>query len=288
MAMSKIPDKTQSDIAKQAKQLKGRLSIGDEAPIGSDFPSILQKLNIILLEYPIKRTGSNSFSAIFCRTKVAGEEVMFLGVNTWDYYDRQLFAIAHELYHFLNPSQPHISRDDDFDNPIEKHADWFAAEFLLPLQVLKTHVLDTFGKRNINECSRSALLRFIARLQCTWWMPYKSIIHRLYEADAIDEKTYQDLFAIDERDSSGIYYRIGDATARETFSLLNKQTKSCGTDSANLEFCLRNFEDGIISEEELYDGLQLFDRLPEDFGISFIAEDEDDDEVEVGGAKDEC
>lgn len=288
MAMSKIPDKTQSDIAKQAKRLKGRLSIGDEAPIGSDFPSILQKLNIILLECPIKRTGSNSFSAIFCRTKVDGKEVMFLGVNTWDYYDRQLFAIAHELYHFLNPSQPHISRDDDLDNPIEKHADWFAAEFLLPLQVLKTHVLDTFGKRNINECSRPALLRFIARLQCTWWMPYKSIIHRLYEADAIDEKTYQELFAIDERDPSGIYYRIGDATAHETFSLLNKQTKSCGTDSANLEACLRNFEDGIISEEELYDGLQLFDRLPEDFGISFIAEDEDDDEVEVGGAKDEC
>lgn len=288
MAMSKIPDKTQSDIAKQAKQLKGRLSIGDEASIGSDFPSILQKLNIILLECPIKRTGSNSFSAIFCRTKVDGKEVMFLGVNTWDYYDRQLFAIAHELYHFLNPSQPHISRDDDLDNPIEKQADWFAAEFLLPLQVLKTHVLDTFGKRNINECSRPALLRFIARLQCTWWMPYKSIIHRLYEADAIDEKTYQELFAIDERDPSGIYYRIGDATAHETFSLLNKQTKSCGTDSANLEACLRNFEDGIISEEELYDGLQLFDRLPEDFGISFIAEDEDDDEVEVGGAKDEC
>lgn len=288
MAMSKIPDKTQSDIAKQAKQLKGRLSIGDEAPIGSDFPSILQKLNVILLECPIKRTGSNSFSAIFCRTKVDGKEVMFLGVNTWDYYDRQLFAIAHELYHFLNPSQPHISRDDDLDNPIEKQADWFAAEFLLPLQVLKTHVLDTFGKRNINECSRPALLRFIARLQCTWWMPYKSIIHRLYEADAIDEKTYQELFAIDERDPSGIYYRIGDATAHETFSLLNKQTKSCGTDSANLEACLRNFEDGIISEEELYDGLQLFDRLPEDFGISFIAEDEDGDEVEVGGAKDEC
>lgn len=288
MAMSKIPDKTQSDIAKQAKQLKGRLSIGDEAPIGSDFPSILQKLNIILLECPIKRTGSNSFSAIFCRTKVDGKEVMFLGVNTWDYYDRQLFAIAHELYHFLNPSQPHISRDDDLDNPIEKQADWFAAELLLPLQVLKTHVLDTFGKRDINEYSRPTLLRFIARLQCTWWIPYKSIIHRLYEADAIDESTYQELFAVDERDPSGMYYRIGDATAHETFSLLNKQTKSCGTDSANLEVCLRNFEDGIISEEELYDGLQLFDRLPEDFGISFIAEDEDDDEVEVGGAKDEC
>ena len=93
---------------------------------------------------------------------------------------------------------------------------------------------------------------------------------------------------MDERDPSGMYYRIGDATAHETFSLLNKQTKSRGTDSANLEVCLRNFEDGIISEEELYDGLQLFDRLPEDFGISFIAEDEDDDEVEVGGAKDEC
>ena len=99
----KIPEKDQSEIARQARQLKGQLLIGEEAPIGNDLPIILQKLGIILLEYPIRRVGSNSFSAIFCRTKTDDSEMLFLGVNTWDYYDRQLFSIAHELYHYLNP-----------------------------------------------------------------------------------------------------------------------------------------------------------------------------------------
>lgn len=287
--ISKIPEKTQSELAKQAKRLKGQLSIGDEAPIGNDLPAVLQKLGIILLEYPIQRTGSDSFSAIFCRVKVDDREVLFLGVNSWDYYDRQLFAIAHELYHFLNPGQPHISRDDVAGNPIEQLADWFAAELLLPLQVLKTQIMDAFGKNEINGFSRSALLRFIARLQCTWWLPYKSIVHRLYEADAISEDTYQSLFSIDERNPGDMYYRIGEATSREAFHLLNKQTKRCGTESVNLEDCLRNYEDGIISEEELYDGLQLFDRTPEDFGISFITDDDEDkDEVKSGGDGDGC
>ena len=161
----KIPEKDQSEIARQAKQLKGQLLIGEEAPIGNDLPIILQKLGIILLEYPIPRVGSNSFSAIFCRTKADDNEMLFLGVNTWDYYDRQLFAIAHELYHYLNPSQPHISRDDTEGNPIEQRADWFAAEFLLPLQVLKTQIMDSFGKKDLSGLAQPTLLRFIARLQ---------------------------------------------------------------------------------------------------------------------------
>lgn len=286
--ISKIPERTQSELAKQAKQLKGQLSIGDEAPIGNDLPAMLQKLGIILLEYPIRRTGSNSFSAIFCRTKADDQEMLFLGVNTLDYYDRQLFAIAHELYHYLKPGLPHISRDDAAGNPTEQRADWFAAELLLPLQVLKTQILDAFGKSDINEVSHSALFRFIARLQCTWWLPYKAIVHRLYEADAINEKTYLDLFNVDERDPDGMYYRIGNVTSCEVFQLLNKQTQRCGTESVNLEDCLRNYEDGIISETELFNGLQLFDRTPYDFGISFIADDEDDDEVEFGGGGNGC
>lgn len=280
--ITKIPEKTQFDLAKQAKQLRGKLSIGDESPIGNDLLTVLQYLGIILLEYPIKRAGSNSFSAIFCRMKVGRQEMQFLGVNTWDYYDRQLFAIAHELYHYLNPGQLHISRDDVEGDPSEQRADWFAAELLLPLQVLRNQIMDAFGQSDIDSVVGLTLLRFIAMLQCNWWLPYKSIVRRLYEADAIGEGKRDELLAINERNPSGVYYRIGEATSRETFQLLNKQTKSRGTGSVNLENCLRNYEEGIISEEELYDGLQLFDRRPEDFGISFI-----DDESGSGGGEDE-
>lgn len=280
----KIPEKDQLEISEQASQLKGKLLIGQEAPVGNDLPIILQKLDIILLEYPIQRAGSNSFSAVFCRMNMDSREMLFLGVNTWDYYDRQLFAIAHELYHYLNPSQPHISRDGTEGNPAEQRADWFAAEFLLPLQALKKQIVRSFGKTNISESTNLTLLRFIARLQCDWWLPYRSIVRRLYEADAISLSTCEKLLKLDERKTDSIYYRIGETTSPEVFQLLNKQTKRLGTKSVNLEDCLRNYEDDIISEEELYDGLQLFERKPEDFGISFV--DDEDDMTEMGGDSD--
>ena len=288
--ITKIPDRDQMEIARQAKQLRALLLIGDETPIGNDLPAMVQKLGIILLEYPIPRVGSNSFCAIFCRTRVDDRELQFLGVNTWDYYDRQLFAIAHELYHYLNHDQPHISRGPIKDNPVEQKADWFAAELLLPLEILKAQILEEFGKVDISQLPPLTFLRFIARLHCTWRLPYKAIVNRLYEANAVDERAYQALYAIDERDENETYYRIGKTTSPEVFRLLNTQTRCRGTESKNLECCLRNYEDGIISEEELCSGLELFDRSPDDFGISFLddgSDDEEDDADESGGSGNE-
>lgn len=281
----KIPDMVQLDIARQARQLKGQLQVGNEVPIGNDLPMLLLQLNIILLEYPILRAGSDSFSALFWRTQAEGKPLHFLGVNSCDYYDRQLFAIAHELYHFLNQGVPHISRDSIDQPPEEQRADWFAAEFLLPLQILKEKVLFAFGKNDISSFPLSKLLRFVAQLQCTWWLPYQSIIYRLAEADAINEVTFKKLFEIDARNTDGLYYRIGLATSKENFKLLNTVTMRTGTDGENLEVVLRNYEDGIISEEELYEGLSLFGVSPGDFGISFMPDETEDEET--GGTGDE-
>lgn len=282
---NKIPEQEQIKLAQLASSLRGKLLIGAEAPIGSDLTSCLDKLHIILIEYPIRREGSGSFSALLFHTKVEDEIITFLGVNSWDYYDRQLFAIAHEIYHYLCEDPPHISRDAEAGTaPFEQNADWFAAELLLPLQTLKSQIIKEFGNLDLNGRPLSTILRFISRLHCTWWLPYKSIVHRLYEADAINSEVYDNLFKIDERDNDGLYYRIGMATSPEVFTLLNKQTKMCGTASSNLEVFLRNYEDEIITEDELFSGLKLFNRSPEDFGISFIDEDDED----AGGADDGC
>lgn len=285
---SNIPPREQIEIAKAVKQIKGQLLVGVETPIGSDLPMLLRRLGIILMEYPVHRAGSNSFSAIYVRAQVDGKPVCFLGLNTADYYDRQLFAIAHELYHFQNEGLPHISRDSSDGNPDEQRADWFAAELLLPLQVLHELIQAAFEQQNLSAVPFQSLIRFIAQVHCTWWLPYRSIVHRLYEAGAIDEDLRSKLFAIDERDPVGVYYRIGAATSPENFKLLNTVTNRTGTDGANLETCLRNYEDGIIAEDELFKGLQLFGVTPEDFGISFLPDDtsEEDDEPEAGGGQD--
>lgn len=272
MNCEKIPFGTQMELSRMAKELRAELGLSNDVPVGNDLRVMLQKLSIVLLEWPIPRVGSNSFSAVYLQSQTADCPMAFIGVNTQDYYDRQIFAIAHELYHHKQHTPPHISRLDSEHNLTEQQADWFAAELLLPLLVVREQIYSDFGKSEISDIPLHTLLRFIARLHCTWWLPYKSIVHRLYEADAINEEVFSSLYHVDERAPSALYFRIGVNISPFVFTFLNTVTKRTGTDSSNLECCLRNYEEAIISEEELFDGLALFQMKPADFGISFISE----------------
>ena len=261
-----LSSKEQYELAEQARCLKAVAGLGSESPIGNNFSALLEYHKIILLEYPIKRVGSNSFSAMIMRSKSDSESFSFIGVNTSDYYDKQLFAIAHELYHFSVLDDPHISREGDKSDPEEIKAEYFAAEFLLPLDVLRRAIIKEFGTIEISALPKSVLLRFIARLQCTWGLPYKAIVKRLLEACAITSVVFNELYAIDERTPSEQYHRVGLSTNAPYFTLLNTITNKVGTSASNLETTLRNYEDDIISEDELISGLRLFDVTPEDFG----------------------
>ena len=121
------------------------------------------------------------------------------------------------------------------------------------------------------------LLRLIARIQCVWWLPYKAIVKRLREACSINDDLYKKLYQVDEPSEDGQYYRIGLSTNEQYFRLLNSITRKIGTSAVNLENVLRNFEDDIISEDELVKGLELFNKTPADFEIQFdsaLPEDE--------------
>jgi len=284
-----VSSKEQYELAEQAMRLKAVAGLGRESPIGNSFSDILECHKIILLEYPIKRAGGNSFSAMFMRSKSDSDNFSFIGVNTSDYYDKQLFAIAHELYHFSVHDEPHISRDGDASDPEEIKAEYFAAEFLLPLDVLQRAIIKEFGTIEISALPKSALLRFIARLQCTWWLPYKAIVNRLLETRAITSVVFDGLYAVDERTPTEQYYRVGLSTNAHYFTLLNTITNKVGTSASNLENALRNYEDDIISEDELIRGLRLFDVEAEDFGIEFVPDisDEEWDAFCIGGVSDE-
>jgi len=146
-----------------------------------------------------------------------------------------------------------------------------------------------FGAIEISALPKSTLLRFIARLHCVWWLPYKAIVKRLLEARAITNAVFDELYAVEERTPTGQYYRIGLSTNPQYFTLLNTVTDKVGTSASNLEDALRNYEDDIISEDELIRGLQLFDVKPEDFGIEFVPDisDEEWKAFCVGGVSDE-
>lgn len=270
------------EIRKLAEKTRHSLGFVGDTPIANDIFTILDNEGILLLEYPIKSDCEKpAFSAALMYSKEGNKELAFIGLNTADYFDKQIFAIAHELYHYYTKTGSHLSRPSEEENDlVEKTANRFAAEFLLPESTIKSIVLKEFKISSLEKKQTKTLLRFIARLQCTWWLPYRSLVKRLKEINAISDDQYYKLFAIDERDMVGEYGRMGRAINEEVFLKLNKATNNIGTSPKDIEIIIRNFEDELIDEDKFTNTLALFNKNPDDFGYEFEISDEDIEEFE--------
>lgn len=266
------------EIRKLARDKRQSLSIAGEMPIANDIFTILDQLNIKLLEYPIQSEGDRpAFSAAIMYSEEDNEELVFIGLNTADYFDKQIFAVAHELFHYYTKTGSHLSRLADIENTlIEEKANRFAAEFLFPEVALRSTILDEFKTSNLEKTPDKKILRFIARLQCIWWLPYRSIVKRLHEVGYISEEQYNRLYSLNERDLKAEYGRMCMAFNVDVFSKLNSRTNSIGTSMRDIDIIIRNFEDGLINEDKLADTLSLFDKSPDDFGYQVIVSDEDE------------
>lgn len=264
------------ELVELAKSLKADIGLSNDVPVANDLELLLDKKEIVLVSLPIDTTQARPFAALLIEINNKHRTDYYIGLNSNDYFDKQIFAIAHELYHYSERTDHHISRGDE-ESPIEETAELFAAEFLLPLQTLKKIIINEFGKLDISNVSVGKLLRFIAKIHCYWWLPYKSIVRRLKEAGAISSVTFHELYNIDERNPLSEYYRIGLSTNEDIFSRLNKITRKTGTDLKNLETLARNYEDGIIDEAEMIQNLTLFSKSPEDLGLEYGITDDDDE-----------
>ena len=270
-------------IRKLAGDERRFLGFVGETPIANDIFTILDRLDIILLEYPIEPEGDRpAFSAAIMYSEEGDKKLTFIGLNTADFYDKQIFAIAHELYHYYTKSGSHLSRTEDEESSlIEVKANRFAAEFLLPEAVLESIVLDEFKTPYLEKIQQKVLLRFIARLHCTWWLPYRSLVRRLHEVGTISSEQYVELYSVDERDLLSEYGKIGQAINKEVFLKLNQPTKNIGTSPNEIEIIIRNFEDNLIGEDAFAETLSLFNRTPDEFGYEIKASQEDIDELDA-------
>ena len=277
----KLSDQEIDTIRKLARDTRFSLGFSDDPPIANDILSILEKLDIILLELPIEsEQGNPAFSAVILFSEEGGESLVFIGLNTADYYDKQIFAVAHELYHFFTKSGSHLSRHDgQEDDGSEARANWFAAEFLLPGDVLRRRVFEEFMSESLENVQIKVLLRFIARLHCTWWLLYRSLVKRLWEIHAITEDQFRELYAINERNPDGEYGRIGRSTQSDIFIKLNTPTKTIGTSPKAMETIIRNFENNLIDEDSFVRILGQFNKSPADYGHEITVSQDDIDEI---------
>ena len=272
-----LDEKQIYDVKKLASETRQVFGALQNVPIGSDIRLLLEKKDILLCEYPYPDTeGTHTYGNITW-FKTEQETITFIGLNTSSYYDEQVFAIAHEIYHYTTKTGKAYTPDLDYeDKLIEKQADRFAAELLLPIEALLDTVVGAFHASDMFKISDNKALRLIARIHCDWWLPYQSIVNRLYEESIISADQYARLYEIDCRSEHGIYRRILKNTDREISELLNKKTKTIGISNRVIETVISNYEDGLIDDDEFIEMLTLFDKKPEDFGFEMSVDIDDD------------
>lgn len=266
-----------TEIKKTASEARKLFGVHQNVPVGNDIRLFLEKRDILLCEYPFSESDDTHTYANLVMFKTGDEQITFIGLNTASYYDEQIFAIAHEIYHFLTKTGKAYSMEsDEEDKETEKKADRFAAEFLLPADILKEMIVLVFGTSILSEVPESRLLRFVARIQCDWWLPYQSIINRLYEEEHISGRQYENLYNMDCRNEEDVYRRILRSTDNEISELLNTKTRTIGVSPRIIDTIINNYEDGFIDDDELIRLLSLFGKRPEDYGIQIIIELDDD------------
>ncbi|NCC70525.1 ImmA/IrrE family metallo-endopeptidase [bacterium] len=290
MGNVKFDDYLKNNIARLAQEEKRKLGYIGSAPIANDLVNLLDQLNIILLETPIESDKDlPSFSAAILYSE--NQKLTFIGLNTADYYDNQLFSLAHELYHYFAKSGYHLSRiNDEKNNQLELEANYFAAEFILPKDELLNIVINEFKTKTLKNVDQHIIVRFIARIYCKWWLPYNYLIEELYEIKAITKEQRTELLEFDVRSNDSNFAKICNAINTDSFSLLNSKTKKNSTSPEIIEIIIKNFEDNLISEDEFEQILQMFNLSPRNFGYESEIAQEDIDEFESffnGAIKDE-
>lgn len=270
MTDKKLSEKDIYKVSEMAKEKRREFDIG-LSPIGDNIFKFIREKKIKLIYIPIKNEGSNDlfFSSVYICLKEDGNKYMYIGLNTNDYYDNQIFALAHELYHYYEEPEIHLCRISSNSQPIrELKANRFAAEFLLPTEKLEKEIRDiNDGSLKLYEWKKTTIFRFIARLHCEYKLPYKAIVRRLLEINAITDDQFELLYTEKTREGKNEYYVIGTSINCEIFKQLNTITKKEGIEGNDLENVLRNYEDDIINIDELIESLRIFDKTIEDVGI---------------------
>ncbi len=272
-----LDDKQIYEIKKLVAETRQFFGVHPNVPIGNDIRLLLDKKDILLCEYPFPDTNGTHTYGNITWFKTDSDTITFIGLNTSSFYDEQIFAIAHEIYHYTTKSGKAYTPEIDYEDKVtEKQADRFAAELLLPAEALKDAVMNAFGSSNMRDVSDNRALRFIARIQCDWWLPFQAIINRLFEEGYINVNQYDKLYAIDCRNEDGIYRRLLKNIDSEISELLNKKTKTVGVSNRVIETIISNYEDGLIDEDEFVRTLAMFEKEPEDYGLCMDAEIDDE------------
>ena len=167
-----LPSFSGEDPNIAARITRTTLGLSPDAPI----PHLINKLErngIFVLALPLGHDKFDAFS-LWSDTDPRKPIMVVSGAKTGD---RIRLNCAHELGHLVLHKSPRGNLAD-----IEKEAQTFAAEFLLPAEAMK------------REIRRSATLTDIAKLKPRWGVAIQALVYRAHQLELITDRQYRYMF----------------------------------------------------------------------------------------------
>lgn len=233
------------EIERDALELRNRFKIDSYGV--SDIFSIVDKMNIYLIRIPLGKDTICGFSTVYEGKKV-------IVSNSSEILSREIFTIAHEIGHCqydLDIEEQRIIIDKnvntDTEDFIEKRADYFAAVFLLPENLIRN-----FIKYELEKDLSEIRARDVIRMQIEFNASFAAIVLRLYELGFIDSSLKNKLF--EERDTK---------TSKMLFRAMNlnddliKPTDILKVSNKYYEYVFSNYENGYVVFDKLKEALEV-------------------------------
>jgi len=249
---SKRPD-LYNDIEKEVLFFQKEYAGARDRVLQDDIFRIIEDIeDVDLLIFPVE---DDELCGFICEYK--GQ--VFIYINSYLPYEKQIFAAGHELYHYLEKNHNKellrlkTLEEDDVNDP-EKKANLFAALLLVPEESLRKELflLKVKSGNDLDE------LKAI-KLMDTFAVPFKTIILRLYEIDILNKEETKRWLAVPDRDNKkGILKQIKNHKIAERWQKRTRQIKY-----SNLKFL-------IIDNDEL----ELLPQKKIEKDLAFIKQDD--------------
>ena len=267
-----------ADVQRQARAKLGECR-KTQAIIGTQIFSILG-LYARVIYYPLGKVGPWGITYMWGMDRGVTTEKPFVAINTSIPVDAQVFAAAHELYHIWYDEKEEaisasiLGETDEHGVQLdisELKANRFAAEFLVDEEMLRQEM------RSYSIRPHKIGVKDILQLTVLFTVPYKTMVKRLYEIEAINQDEREKYLAKTENSIEQLCKR---------YSFTVPETDNRIVIDNLVELAVDIYEKKRISYERLQYLLSMSNLEPSDVGVTapqgFIPprEDELDDIME--------
>lgn len=252
------------NIEKDALQLRQKYGINGYGI--EDIFSLVERMDIILIRYPL---GKNSICG-FC-TVYEGRKVIVS--NTNKILSREIFTVAHEIAHCiydLDRDKSIIQIDTDVyqDSIIEQKANAFAAAFLMPKSKLCEYI-----EQEINKSPKNLDSLDIVKIQDEFSVSYQAVVIRLESLELITKNKKEKLMKEQKEKTSTLLFNLINANKH----LLESYDKTQASDKY-YRYVTSNYKNGYINFEKFKEALDILNVDEEEINKCKINTDADEDE----------